>query len=203
MKGIKKMKKATMIIVLLSAVLILCSCITVNINGNNGQTTPAETKAETAADTKAETAAQTTEEATTAAETELEQTAQERTEEFFKSYSGYWTNEDGKFIFIGKDEKGAHRVSFGIWNAGGPFPTGGVSDVEKVNEKEFKMTVNIDALPDDPEWYGDGYEAYTYELAVKDVSDESGRKISAKYAGDDEISTFVFHTEPENPFLGA
>ncbi len=203
MKGIMKMKKATLIIVLMSAVLILCSCITVNINGNNGQTTSAETKAETAVDTKAETAAQTTEEATTAAETNPEQTAQERTEEFFKSYSGYWTNEDGKFIYFGKDEKGAYRVSFGVWNAGGPFPTGSVYDVEFISRINYKMNVEIDALHDDPEWYGDGYEAYSYELTVTDVSDGSGRKISAKYAGDDEISTFVFHTEPENPFLGA
>lgn len=201
------MKKATLITLLLAAIIILCSCITVNINGNTDHTTASDTKAETAvqttaADTKEETAAQTTEEAT-AAETETEQTAKERTEEFFKAYSGYWTNEDGKFIYFGKDDKGAYRVSFGVWNAGGPFPTGSVFDVEKESAIKYKMNVEIDALPDDPDWYGEGYESYTYELTVIDVSDGEGRKISSKYAGDEEFTTFVFHTEPENPFLGA
>ena len=196
------MKKTTILIVLLSAVLVLSSCITVNINGGD-QTSGAIT---TAGQT---TGTQTAEDVTSSEQTTGEQTSEEVTTEelidtipeFFAGYSGYWTNKDGKFIFIGEDE-GKYRVSFGVWNAGGPFPAGDAQSIEAKDKTSFKLRVLIDALPDDPEWYGEGYDAYYYDLSLADVSADGERKITTKYIGETEVSTFYYHTEPENPFLG-
>ncbi len=192
------MKKATIIIVLLSAVLVLSSCITVNINGGD-QTSGAVT---TAGQT---TGAQTAEDVTSSEQTTGEEVTTEELidtiPEFFAGYSGYWTNKDGKFIFIGEDE-GKYRVSFGVWNAGGPFPAGNAQSIEAKDKTSFKLRVLIDALPDDPEWYGEGYDAYYYDLSLADVSADGERKITTKYIGETEVSTFYYHTEPENPFLG-
>lgn len=197
------MKKTVIFIVFLAAVLVLSSCITVNINGGGDQTSEAVTtdnQTTEAQTTEEVTSEQTTEEATSA-DTQVEQTEQERLEEFFKSYEGYWTNKDGKFIYVGKDEGGDYRVSFGVWNAGGPFPAGTAASVE-ANGKTFKLKIHIDGLPDDPDWYGEGYAPYDYELTMIDITEGSERKATAVYIGETNTDTFYHHTTPENPFLG-
>ena len=192
------MKKTAVIIVLLSVVLILSSCITVNINSNGDQTTDAVT---TAAQTEEQTTTSTTETqtdaATTAAETDVEQTEQELTAELFNSHKGYWTNEDGKFIYFG-EENGAYRVSFGIWNAGGPFPSGTVTSVTKTGEKSYLLKISIDAVQGNDE--NGGWEAYEVTTPLTDV-DGARRVMTAVYDGDTELSKFYYSEKAENPFL--
>ena len=192
------MKKTVIFIVFFAAVLVLSSCITVNINGGDQTSGAITTDAQT---TEAQTTEEQTTEEATSADTQVEQTEQERLEEFFKTYEGYWTSKEGKFIFIAKDEGGDYRVSFGVWNAGGPFPAGSAASVE-ANGKTFKLNIHIDGLPDDPDWYGEGYAPYDYELTMTDITEGSERKATAKYIGETETDTFYYHTNPENPFLG-
>ena len=194
------MKKTAVIVILLSAVLVLTSCITVNIN--TGDTKEAETtnaEQTTAAETQAETAEQTAE-ATTAADTEVEQTEQERLAEFYKSYAGYWSNsENWDFIWFG-NENGENRVTFGVWNAGGPFPSGTVTSVTKTGDNSYLLKISIDAVPENDE--NGGWEAYETELPLTDVSENGITRISARYLNETEYRTFMYHKEAENPFVG-
>ncbi|MBO4422988.1 MAG: hypothetical protein J5879_06085 [Clostridia bacterium] len=217
------MKKISVFIMLLAAAVMLTSCFdifpTVTEAPDTTAAVPETTEPVTEApDTTDEVTAapepdQTTEPATEPAATETEPEATTAApdtqrqpdtallEKFYKEHTGYWTNENGHFITFIKDEKGEYRVTFAVWNAGGPFPSGKATDIVQAENGMYYLAVTIDGLPDDPDWYGEGYEAYDISLPVLDKNG-SERAISAIYCGEEDFDTFYYHTEPENPFLG-
>lgn len=117
-------------------------------------------------------------------------------EAFVSAHEGYWSNENGNFFYISKEDGG--RISFAVWNAGGPFPSGKITGVTDNGDGSYVVTVNIDAVPANDE--NDGWEASTYEFKVTD-RESTPKSISAKHLYDESAHIYRFHADPEYPYL--
>lgn len=122
-------------------------------------------------------------------------------EEFFASHGGYWTEMDnGRFITFSKNEEGVYRATFAVWNAGGPFPSGEVREVKKAGDGLWFLIITIDGMPDDPDWYGDGWDPYDVTVSVTDNKTDPA-SFDCVAVGDSVQRTYYHHEKPENPFL--
>ncbi|MBO4362848.1 MAG: hypothetical protein J5912_00535, partial [Clostridia bacterium] len=83
--------------------------------------------------------------------------------DFVDKYAGFWTAIDGNFIEITKNGD----IFFAVWNAGGPFPGGKISDVQKVGD-QYNVTVDISAV--EPNDENSGWAAYTFYLSFEDLN---------------------------------
>lgn len=206
------MKKSVLLSVVLAAILILSACAgepeatakdtteTEAAVTDTGTAEETETEPATDTETDAETipATETEEETTEAVTTEAEE--QITAADFVKTHAGYWTEkENGEFIrFYEQDGEGC--VSFEMWEAGGPFPSGTVNEVEKTGDGDYTLKITISEQPDDPESYGEGWASYEYTMQVTD-KDVDPVSIEATAPGGSEPKTYYFHTEAENPFV--
>ena len=197
------MKKIAFLSLALAVIMVLSACAG---EPEATDTTAAGTEpvSVTSEITEAETKAAVTEtekqpeEKTTGAVTE-ESAPQHTVADFFKTHAGYWTEkENGEFIrFYGQD--GEYRVSFEMWEAGGPFPSGKINEAEKTGDGAYTLKITVSEQPDDPESYGEGWASYDYTMQVTD-KDADPASIEAAAPGK-ELKTYYFHTEAENPFI--
>ncbi|MBP5206864.1 MAG: hypothetical protein J6330_00230 [Clostridia bacterium] len=197
------MKKLIIVSLLLAAVMLFCACT----DGDDVNTTTADTAEapsttepvgpEPPVDsqtTEAPDDSQTTEEVTTEApETDLRA-------EFFADHTGYWTEKNGRFITFGINEKGEYRATFAVWNAGGPFPSGNVTEVKKAGDGLYFLLITIDGMPDDPEWYGDGWDPYDVTVSVIE-NKTNPASFDCVAVGDSVQRTYYNHQNAANPFL--
>ena len=193
------MKITAFVSLLIAALFVFVSCI--NINIGNPDTTETSSDTDVAVTSTADTTAAGTE--TTAADTETtaaQTDAPDVIAEFYETHGGYWTEkENGKFFNFAKHE-GVYRVTYAVWNAGGPFPSGVVKEVKKAGEGMYFLIITVDGMPDDPDWYGDGWDPYDVTLAITDHGTDPA-SFDAVGIGETEQRTYYFHTKAENPYL--
>ncbi len=111
--------------------------------------------------------------------------------DFVDKYAGYWTAMDGNFIEITKDGV----VFFAIWNAGGPFPGGKITDVHKDGDR-YSVTIDISAVAPNDE--NGGWEAYTYYLSFEVLTSNPDTALS-NHPFEKSSKKFYRHSEPGMP----
>ncbi|MBO7504517.1 MAG: hypothetical protein J6U38_09135 [Clostridia bacterium] len=111
--------------------------------------------------------------------------------DFVSKYAGYWTAIDGNFFQI--TDEGS--VFFAIWNAGGPFPGGKISNVYKSGD-QYNVTVDISAVAPNDE--NSGWSAYTFYLSFEDIQSNPDAAL-ANHPFEVGITKFYRHSQPGYP----
>ena len=197
------MKKTVILSLLLILSLVLSACVPAAEPATSDTTAEPGTSDTTAEPGVTDTQTETDPAETTApsGDTTGEPAPEDLREEFYAAHPGYWTEkENGRFITFQKNEEGVYRVTFAVWNAGGPFPSGEVKEVKKAGDGLYFLMITIDGMPDNPDWYGDGWDPYDVTVSVADGKTDPASFVCVA-VGDSVQRTYFYHENPENPYL--